>query len=112
MRGVPLETRRPVSSRIEGLTPEDCELLRIRLGLSPREFEIAIQLMNGQSPKAIAASLGCSANTVASHLKRACLKARVKNRNLLVARIFTLTIELVKFGGSRGDNSRNDTHAR
>jgi DNA-binding CsgD family transcriptional regulator len=55
--------------------------------LSPREREIASMVAEGCSNKAVAASLGISAWTVAAHLRRIFAKLGVRSRAAMVARV-------------------------
>lgn len=62
--------------------------MRRRLGVSPREFEIALLLMDGFSTKRIAIELGLSMHTVNSHLRRLFSRLGVSNRASVVSSLF------------------------
>ncbi len=57
-----------------------------RLGLSPREKEIAALLLHGQSAKQIAAELGIAVNTANFHIKNLYKKLGIGSRSELFAR--------------------------
>lgn len=69
------------------LSPELRPRLQEALGLSPREFEIALAIMDGFTGHEIAESLGSSPHTVASHVRRIFRKLGVNNRASIVARV-------------------------
>jgi DNA-binding CsgD family transcriptional regulator len=56
-----------------------------RLGLSPREAEVALALLRGLTSKEIAAALQCSPHTVVQHTRGAFLKLGVSSRAELAA---------------------------
>jgi len=60
---------------------EKCE----RMGLSPREAEVALLLLDGKRNKEIAEALFVSENTIKTHLARIFSKAKVKARSELFA---------------------------
>ncbi len=51
-----------------------------RLGLSPRESEVALSLIRGSEPKSISTELGCSIHTVHQHKKQVYDKLAVSSR--------------------------------
>ncbi|MBW3630949.1 MAG: helix-turn-helix domain-containing protein, partial [Gemmatimonadetes bacterium] len=61
--------------------------LSVRYGLSPREREVLVLVIRGESTKRIATTLGLSAYTVQDHLDNACDKVGVRGRKALLARI-------------------------
>lgn len=83
------------------LEPVAQEELRRLLRLSPREFRIALCLMDGLPRKAIARRLGCSPHTVDSHMRRIFRKLGVRNRAGVVGRLFVAYAEWTK--GARDD---------
>ena len=58
-----------------------------RYGLSPREREVLLLVIRGESTKRIANHLGRSVHTVQDHLDNACEKVGVRGRKALLARI-------------------------
>lgn len=82
----------PPSSILSADIRED---IRTALGLSPREFRIALCLMDGLTLKATAGRIGCSPHTVDSHLRRIFGKLGVSNRASVVARLFVAFAEQV-----------------
>lgn len=56
-------------------------------GLSPRQNEVVLQILRGESTKSIASRLGLSPHTIQDHLDLACEKIGVRGRRALVARI-------------------------
>jgi DNA-binding CsgD family transcriptional regulator len=61
--------------------------LSYRYGLSPREREVLLLVIRGESRKRIAARLGLSVYTVQDHLDHACEKVGVRGRKALLARL-------------------------
>lgn len=59
----------------------------LRYGLSPREREVLLMVIRGESTKRIANRMGISAYTVQDHLDNACEKVGVRGRKALLARI-------------------------
>lgn len=70
------------------VSAEEWESIREDIGLSPREFEIALHILRGSGEKKIAAVLGISPHTVHSHLRRIYKKLGVRRRSQLVVRLF------------------------
>jgi DNA-binding CsgD family transcriptional regulator len=60
------------------------------LGLSPREYQIALKVAMGLVTKEIASQLNCSAYTVTTHLRRVYAKLGVDTRGAMVARLLGL----------------------
>lgn len=60
-----------------------------RWGLTPREAEVLGRLARGEPNKTIAATLGCSPNTVELHVSAILAKAGCESRAQLVARFWT-----------------------
>jgi DNA-binding CsgD family transcriptional regulator len=58
-----------------------------RYGLSPREREVLLLVIRGESTKRIAGRLGLSPYTVQDHLDHVCEKIGVRGRKALLARI-------------------------
>ncbi len=63
------------------------ELERAKVGLSPREREIAVLVAQGLPTKAIAAALAISRWTVCTHLRRIFARVGVGSRAAMVARL-------------------------
>lgn len=61
--------------------------LSLRYGLSPRQREVLLLVIRGESTKRIAHRLGLSVYTVQDHLDGACEKVGVRGRKALLARI-------------------------
>jgi len=70
------------------LPPESLEDVRSRLGLSPREFEIALLLVAGHTEKGTAKALQSRPATVHSHVERIYRKVGVGSRTGLVSKLF------------------------
>ncbi len=62
--------------------------MRTALGLSPREFEIALYLTDGLSRKRTAELLRCSQHTLDSHIRRIYRKMHVSNAAAVAGMIF------------------------
>ena len=62
------------------------------LGLSPREYQIALRVAMGLVTKEIASQLNCSAYTVSTHLRRVYAKLDVDTRGGMVARLLGLPV--------------------
>ncbi|HEV2148363.1 MAG TPA: helix-turn-helix transcriptional regulator [Longimicrobiaceae bacterium] len=74
---------------IEPAAPRDASpFLSQAYGLTPREREVLLLVVRGESTKRIAARLGLSVYTVQDHLEHACEKVGVRGRKALVAKIF------------------------
>lgn len=74
---------------IEPAAPREIAPLLFRLyGLSPREREVLVWVVRGESTKQIAGHLGISAYTVQDYLDKACDKVGVRGRKALVAKLF------------------------
>lgn len=69
------------------LTVQDRERIRKELGLSPREFQIAICMMDGMSRQGTARLLERSPHTVDSHIRRMYVKLGVSSAAAVVGRI-------------------------
>jgi len=84
-------TKRVTSAHSSGpshhLEPAVRETLRRRSGLSPREFEVLLGVMDGLTNRQIAERLECSPSTVNSHLRRMFAKLAVSSRAMLVAAV-------------------------
>lgn len=76
----------------EALTETQRDAIRLRLGLSPREFEIALLVMDGFSRRGIARELSSSRHTVDSHMRRIFRKLGVRSRASVVSRLFTAAL--------------------
>lgn len=63
--------------------------LSCRYGLSPREREVLLLLIRGESTKSIAHRLGLSPYTVQDHVDSACEKVGVRGRKALLAKILS-----------------------
>jgi DNA-binding CsgD family transcriptional regulator len=61
--------------------------LSFRYGLSPREREVLLLVVRGESTKRIAIRLGLSPYTVQDHVDNTCAKVGVRGRRALLARI-------------------------
>lgn len=68
---------------------EKAPSLAYRYGLSPRERDVLLLVIQGQSTKRIANRLGLSAYTVQDHLDNACEKVGVRGRKALLATILS-----------------------
>lgn len=67
--------------------PETATSLAHRYALSPREREVLLLVIRGESTKQIASRLGISVHTAQDHLDHACEKVGVKGRKALLARM-------------------------
>lgn len=72
----------------EARTAEVVPLVVAALGLSARERDVLIGVLEGQTSLEVADALGISSHTVNDHLKSIFMKADVRSRRELVARIF------------------------
>lgn len=88
----PLDTERTAPSSV--LRSDVRDGLRTTLGLSHREFSIALYGMDGLTVAGTARSLACSPHTVNSHLRRIYRKLGVANRVGVVARLLVAYAEL------------------
>lgn len=81
-----------LSSTVVSIEPtarrEIAPLLFRLYGLSPREREVLVWVVRGESTKRIAYTLGLSVHTVQDYLDKACDKVGVRGRKALVARLF------------------------
>ncbi|MEX2570013.1 MAG: helix-turn-helix transcriptional regulator, partial [Gemmatimonadota bacterium] len=57
-------------------------------GLTPRERDVVLLVLKGDSTKRIGARLGVSGYTVQDHLSRACEKVGVRGRRALLAKLY------------------------
>ncbi|MDQ2670127.1 MAG: helix-turn-helix transcriptional regulator, partial [Gemmatimonadota bacterium] len=74
---------------IEPAAPREVAPILFRLyGLSPREREVLVWVVRGESTKRIAHHLGLSVYTVQDYLDNACDKVGVRGRKALVAKLF------------------------
>lgn len=77
--------------------------MRRSLGLSPREFAIAVRIAEGSSRSELAAEFGCSPHTVDSHIRRIFSKLGVGNKAAIGGRlILAYHAALIKEGALRG----------
>ena len=67
--------------------PKTCAELRARFGLTEAEARVALLLITGRTAKQIAAVLGISWSTARRHTERVYLKAQVRSRTELIARV-------------------------
>jgi DNA-binding CsgD family transcriptional regulator len=75
---------------IEPRTRRDVAPLLFRMyGLTPREREVIVHVLRGDTTKRIAARLELSPHTVQDHLDSACEKLGVRGRRALLAKLFT-----------------------
>ena len=86
----------PASSRIP---LKHREGLRSRLGLSPREMELGLRVMDGQGFKGIAADLGLSVHTVDTHRRRMYEKLGAHKRSEVPARLFVAYLDWLRERG-------------
>jgi DNA-binding NarL/FixJ family response regulator len=70
------------------LPPGSLEEVRSRLGLTPREFEIALSLLAGHTEKGSAKALQSRPATVHSHVERIYRKLEVRSRSGLITKLF------------------------
>jgi DNA-binding CsgD family transcriptional regulator len=90
----PKAVTRDPGGPLEEVSEEEWESIRHDLGLSPRESEVAFQVLRGLGEKNIATVLGISPHTVHTHLGRIYKKLGIHRRSHLVVRIFQAYSEL------------------
>jgi DNA-binding CsgD family transcriptional regulator len=75
------------------IEPRNCRdvapLLSRMYGLTPREREVIVYVLRGETTKRIAARLELSTHTIQDHLDGACAKLAVRGRRALLAKLFT-----------------------
>ncbi|WP_212668557.1 serine aminopeptidase domain-containing protein [Jannaschia aquimarina] len=81
-----------------GTTAEKTELLRFAYGLTEKEAEAALGLLDGLSPNEIAARDTVSINTTRTHLKRIYEKVGAKGQHDLTARLLKGPLGLIVNG--------------
>ncbi len=92
LRASPLTTRhgddRQIAVTVEAATPADMRrLLLSAYGLSAREQDVSLEVLEGRSTAEIAARLFISPNTVQDHLKAVFTKVGVRSRRELVGHL-------------------------
>ena len=75
---------------------EEWSPIRRILRLSPRESEIVLGLLAGETETVIAERLGISTHTVHCHLRRLYRKLRVNSRPDMLIRIFNVHLVLAR----------------
>lgn len=83
------------------------ELLQLAYGLTTKEAEAAIGLLDGRSPEAISQSLDVSIHTVRTHLRRVYEKVDVQGQNELTARLLGGPLGLLPAGASSAPSGPN-----
>jgi len=102
----------------EARTADVVPLVVAALGLSARERDVLIGVLEGQTSLEVADALGISSHTANDHLKSIFVKADVRSRRELVARIFfehyapRIGTPLGPSGGSRNSVKRYATRTR
>lgn len=69
--------------------------IREKLGLSEREFQIALRIVDGWGKARIARSLGISIHTVDSHMRRIYRKLNVRKSGSVAGRLFAAYLDLL-----------------
>lgn len=87
---------------VEKLCNSDCLNTLENYGLSPREQEVTMMLLNGENAKSIATKLDISTHTVNFHIKNIYKKLNINNRGELFAHLGNLNTPL-KDEGLKGD---------
>jgi DNA-binding CsgD family transcriptional regulator len=87
------------------INPKQWAAISNALQLSPRESQIANQLLMNRSESEIATTLGISSHTVHSHVERLYRKLVVRSRAELLLRLFSAYVTVV--GDSAGDRTQN-----
>jgi DNA-binding CsgD family transcriptional regulator len=77
-------------------TPEEWTAIRTALCLSPRESDVTLGLLAGETEADIAARLGISAHTVHCHLSRLHRKLNVQSKSDLLLRVFRTYLSLTR----------------
>jgi|GEM_PF-2733970 len=75
-----------------------------RYGLTPREQDVAMQVLYGLSNRTIANRLSMAENTVEAHIKRLLMKAGATSRAAFVSRILGWPTEEEAAAGSRASD--------
>ncbi|MEL6920266.1 MAG: alpha/beta hydrolase [Pseudomonadota bacterium] len=83
------------SGRATGIGEEKTELLQFAYGLTAKEAEVAVGLIDGLSPDMIAKKSDVSIHTVRTHLKRAYEKVGVQGQTELAARLLKGPVGLI-----------------
>lgn len=77
-------------------TAEEWTAIRTALGLSPRESDVTLGLLAGETEGDIAARLGISAHTVHCHVSRLHRKLNVQSKSDLLLRVFGTYLSLTR----------------
>lgn len=89
---------------------EDQARIRSALGLSPREMEIALALMDGLSRAAVSRWLNSSQATVDTHIRRIFAKLDVRNVHGMVGKLFEAYLER-RAAQEPGSTDKGNRHA-
>ncbi len=89
----PLSDDEKLLKLIDNRRPAGDELLRARLGLTPRESEVLLWVSNGKANRDIAQILGMSPRTVNKHLEQIFRKLGVENRTAAARRAISALAE-------------------
>ena len=86
---------KPLESTLYLPSEEECERLREKIKLSPREMQVARGILDDSTEFAIAQDLGISPHTVHTHIKRVYNKLGVKTRVQLTIHILMTHFEMI-----------------
>lgn len=75
------------------LSPRERDQIRNTLGLSQREFEVALCIMDEMSNQRAARALRISEHTFDSHVRRIFAKLDIRNRASVVSQLFVAFVQ-------------------
>ncbi len=78
------------------LTDREKQDLQSTMALTPREFEVALCVLDGMSNQRAAVALGMSRHTFDSHMRRIFDKLGVRNRASVVSQLFVTFVRTRK----------------